>query len=49
MKKWRLICSVDADNIDYEETLFSDAEPDYWTCYSIAESHGCLFFDVAEE
>ena len=49
MKKWRLICSVDADKIDYEETILSDTEPDFWTCYAIAESHNCSFFDVSEE
>lgn len=48
MRTWRLTCSVDADAIDYEEIIACDAEPDYWTCYAIAESHGCQFFDVNE-
>lgn len=48
MRNWRLTCSIDADNIDHEEDIFSDTKPDYWTCYAIAESHGCQFFDVEE-
>ena len=48
MCTWRLTCSIDADNIDYEEIITSNAEPDYWTCYAIAESHGCQFFEVEE-
>ncbi len=48
MRKWRIVCSVDADDIDYEEVIYSDDEPDYWTCYNIAVSHGCQYFDVTE-
>lgn len=48
MRTWRLTCSIDADNIDYEEIITSETEPDYWTCYAIAENHGCVFFDVEE-
>ena len=48
MKKWRIICSLDANNIDYEEIIVSDSEPDYWTCYAIAERHNCPFFNVTE-
>ena len=31
MKKWILTCSVDAVEIDYEEIITSDTEPDFWT------------------
>ena len=48
MRKWRIVCSVDADGIDYEDVICSDTEPDYWTCYNIAESHGCQYFEVTE-
>ena len=48
MHTWRLTCSIDADNIDYEETITCETEPDYWTCYAIAESHGCEYFNVQE-
>jgi hypothetical protein len=48
MRTWRLTCSIDADNIDYEEIITSETEPDYWTCYAIAEDHGCEFFNVTE-
>ena len=48
MHTWRFACSIDADNIDYKETITCETEPDYWTCYAIAESHGCEFFDVQE-
>ncbi len=46
MNKWRIICSRDAVEIDYEEIISSEAEPDFWTCHEIAEKHGCAFFDV---
>ena len=48
MRTWRLTCSTDAVNIDYEEIIYSDTEPDFWTCHAIAENHGCQFFDVEE-
>lgn len=48
MKSWILECSVDADMIDYEEVLQSETEPDFWTCYNIAEAHGCPWFTVSE-
>ena len=48
MKKWILVCSIDADNVDYEEEIYSDTEPDYWTCYEIAMNHGCEFFEITE-
>ena len=46
MNKWRIICSRDADEIDYEEIISSEAEPDFWTCHDIAEKHGCDYFIV---
>ena len=48
MKKWILTCSIDAVDIDYEEILTSDTEPDFWTCNDIAQEHGCDFWTVDE-
>lgn len=48
MKQWALVCSVDAIEIDYETIIESEAEPDFWTCYDIAEEHGCSWFYVEE-
>ena len=48
MKKWILTCSIDAVDIDYEEILASDTEPDFWTCNDIAQEHGCDFWTVDE-
>lgn len=48
MKKWLLTASVDGVNIDYEEIIESNDEPGFWTCYEIAEAHGCDFFSVDE-
>ena len=49
MKKWWLIASVDAVNVDYEQEIESETEPDFWTCYEIAQEHGCDFFYVTED
>ena len=48
LKKWLLVSSVDSIGIDYEDILYSVDEPDFWTYYSIVESHGCAFFDLYE-
>ena len=48
MRKWYLIMSVDADTIAYKEVIISECEPDFWTCYKIAECHGCPYFTVYE-
>jgi len=48
MKKWILTCSIDAVDIDYEEIITSDTEPDFWTCSEIAQAHGCDFWTVDE-
>ena len=48
MKKWILTCSIDAVDIDYEEIITSDTEPDFWTCDEIAQEHGCDFWTVDE-
>lgn len=48
MKKWLLTCSIDAVDIDYEEIITSDTEPDFWTCSDIAQEHGCDFWTVDE-
>ena len=29
MKKWQLSCSIDGINIDHEEVIYSDTEPDF--------------------
>ena len=46
MNKWRIICSRAADEIDDEEIISSEAEPNFWTCHDIAEKHGCDYFIV---
>jgi len=48
MKKWRLTCSVDAIDIDYETILFNRKEPDFLTCENIAQSNGCSFWTIEE-
>jgi len=47
-KKWILTASIDGINVDYEEIIESETEPDFWTQYEIAEKHGCEFFHVEE-
>lgn len=46
MKKWLLTCSKDAVDIDFETTISSKTEPEFWDCYDIAMQHGCSFFTV---
>ena len=48
MKKWIFTASQDATTLDFETILESDTEPDFWTCYDLAASHGCEFFSVTE-
>lgn len=48
MKKWQLSCSIDGINIDHEEVIYSDTEPDFWTCYEIAKENGCDYFTITE-
>ena len=48
MRKWELVCSVDADGVDYSEVIESDTEPGFWDCYEIAEQHGCPWFTLDE-
>ena len=48
MEKWNLVCSIDAINIDYETTIESEREPDFWTCNNIAEEHGCKWLSIEE-
>ena len=48
MKKFELICSIDGNNIDYEEIIRSETEPGFWECFEIASAHGCEFFNVQE-
>jgi len=46
MKKWQLVCSIDADLVDYETTI--ESEPDFLYCNEIAQKHGCTYFFVYE-
>ena len=46
MIKWLLTASADAINIDYETIITSDGEPDFWTCYEIAQAAGCEWWIV---
>lgn len=48
MKKWILTASTDGIDIDYEEIITSEQEPDFWDCYTKAQEHGCDFFTVNE-
>lgn len=48
MKKWVLTASKDAIDIDYMAILESEKEPDFWTCYELAEKHGCIYFTIEE-
>ena len=49
MKKWILTASIDAVNIDFETVIESETEPDFWTCNSIAEEHGCNYWTIDED
>lgn len=48
MKQWLLVCSTDGNKIDWTTVINFDSEPDFWTCYDLATSHGCEFFTVDE-
>lgn len=48
MKKWRLTCSIDAIDIDYETVIESESEPGFCECYNIAEEHGCEWWSIEE-
>lgn len=48
MKKWRLTCSIDAVDIDYETVIESESEPGFWECHNIAEEHGCEWWSLDE-
>ena len=49
MKNWILTCSTDGVDIDFEITIQSKTEPDFWTCYNKAMKHGCPFFTITED
>lgn len=49
MKAWYLECSKDADMIDFETVIYSEEEPDFLTCYNLAEAHDCPWFTISEE
>ena len=48
MKKWILTCSTDAIDIDFEEVIESENEPDFWTCQNMADAHGCGYWYCEE-
>lgn len=48
MKKWYIVCSKDAIDIDYEEIIESENEPEFWELYEIAEKHDCEWFACDE-
>lgn len=48
MKNWILTCSTDGVDIDFETTIKSETEPDFWTCYDMAMKHGCPLFTITE-
>lgn len=45
MTKYILTCSIDGIKIDYETIVNTN---DFWTCYEIAEKHGCYYFTVCK-
>ena len=48
MKKWILTASRDGILVDYETTLESENEPDFWTCYEIADKNDCTLWSIDE-
>ena len=48
MRKWELVCSIDAVDIDYRTVIESESEPDFWYCECIASSHGCKWWAIEE-
>ena len=44
--KWLIVQSKSGIGIDAETIIKSDIEPDFWTCYNIANANGCEFFSV---
>ena len=46
MNEYLLTCSIDAINVDYEQIIVADSEPDFWTCYDIAREHDCEWWMV---
>ena len=49
MRAFYLECSADAIDIDYSEVIYSEIEPDFWTCEDTAEAHGCEYWTLDEE
>ena len=48
MKKWLLTASTDGSDVNFSVLIDSDTEPGFWELYTLAESHGCTFFNVME-
>ena len=46
--RYELICSTDAVEIDYSQTISAETAADWWECTQIAEEHGCSYWYVNE-
>lgn len=46
MKKWRLVCTIDAVDIDFETIIESEEEPGFWDCEEIAHDHDCEWWSL---
>ena len=46
--KWLLTASKDGINVDFETIIASETEPDFWTCYEIADAHDCTLWSVEQ-
>ena len=49
MNTYVLECSATGIFVDYATELHADTEPDFWTCYEIAQKHGCDYFTITEK
>ena len=47
-KQWLLTASIDGNLVDFETIIEQENEPDFWTCYDLAQDHGCDFFHVEQ-
>lgn len=46
MNKYILTMSRDAISIFKEITIEADQEPDFWSCYDLAQKNGCDYFSL---
>ena len=49
MRAFYLECSIEAIDVDYSEVIYSESEPDFWTCQNIADAHDCEYWTLDEE